>query len=96
MYDSLNNSKKIIAFPKCGLPFLWCQYYLRYEEFQSDFYFFILNDILRITGNIESTKRKTTCLIPRLGIFCDNKLHNFTLKLMLTNKLFMAYTEIKF
>ena len=38
MYDSLNNNHKIflvLAFPKCGLPFLCRQYDRRYQDIHS-------------------------------------------------------------
>ena len=66
MYDSWNNYHIILialAFPKNGLRFLCFQYYRRYKEFGSDLNFVKqkqncrnLNEILYMSGNIESTK----------------------------------------
>ena len=82
MYDSLNNYHIILlalAFPKSGLRFLCFQYYLRYKEFGSDFNFDKwkqncrnLNEILYMSGNIESTKKADHILeMGGQGKFCD-------------------------
>ena len=66
---------RVLVFPKCGLPFLCCLYYRRYEEFRSDFNFIKLNQIwttfFHIFGNIKRTKKVDHIFeMPKIGVFC--------------------------
>ena len=55
----------------------------------------MIDEILHISGNVESTKKADHILeIPRLGVCCDYELKNFTSKIRFDNNVAKYFKDL--